>query len=76
MVPDPDAAFSRAVTVGAVEVTAVHEEHGFRSGRVSDPFGYDREFSRPLDSRTEGGLPPEQGTLDPQDGGGGCRSGG
>lgn len=45
-VADPDAAHRRAVGAGAVEVTGVHEEHGWRSGRVADPFGYDWELSR------------------------------
>lgn len=46
-VADPDAAHRRAVAAGATEVTEVHEEHGWRSGRVADPFGYDWELSRP-----------------------------
>jgi PhnB protein len=49
MVSDPDAAHSRALDAGAVEVTAVHEEHGWRTGRVTDPFGWDWELSRQLD---------------------------
>ena len=48
LVSDPDAAFARAVGAGAVEVTSVHEEHGWRTGRVTDPFGWDWELSRQL----------------------------
>jgi PhnB protein len=48
LVADPDAAFGRAVAAGATEVAAVHEEHGWRSGRVTDPYGHDWELSRRL----------------------------
>lgn len=46
-VADPDAWHARAVAAGATEVAAVHEEHGWRTGRVSDVDGHDWEFSRP-----------------------------
>ena len=45
-VADPDEAFARVVAAGAVEVAGVHEEHGWRSGRVTDPFGHDWELAR------------------------------
>lgn len=47
-VPDPDAMFTRAVTAGAREVVAVAEAHGWRLGRVVDPFGHHWEIGRPL----------------------------
>lgn len=47
-VSDPDEFFQRAIAAGAVDVAPVHEEYGWRTGRVIDPFGYDWEFSRPL----------------------------
>jgi PhnB protein len=47
-VEDPDAAHARAVAVGATEVAPVSEEYGWRTGRVTDPFGYDWELSRQL----------------------------
>ena len=47
-VEDPDALFARAVAVGAREVYAVEEEHGWRLGRVVDPFGHHWEIGRPL----------------------------
>lgn len=47
-VPDPDAAFGRAVAAGATVVFPVGEEHGFRTGRLTDPFGHDWETSRRL----------------------------
>ncbi|MDQ1656988.1 MAG: PhnB protein [Cryptosporangiaceae bacterium] len=46
-VDDPDRWFDRAVEAGATPVAGIHEEHGWRTGRVHDPFGHDWEFSRP-----------------------------
>ena len=48
-VEDPDASFARAVGAGATEVAVVHDEHGWRTGRVTDPFGHDWEFSTEID---------------------------
>jgi PhnB protein len=47
-VPDPDAVFARAVKAGAKEVVPVGEEHGWRLGRVVDPFGHHWEIGREL----------------------------
>jgi PhnB protein len=47
-VADPDAIFEQAITAGATEVYAVSEEHGWRMGRVVDPFGYHWEIGKPL----------------------------
>jgi PhnB protein len=47
-VPDPDAVFAKAVAAGAKEVCAVSEGHGWRVGRVVDPFGHHWEIGRPL----------------------------
>lgn len=47
-VPDPDAVFARAINVGAKEVFPVGDEHGWRIGRVVDPFGHHWEIGRPL----------------------------
>jgi PhnB protein len=49
-VPDPDATFARALEAGAREVHAVGEAHGWRLGRVVDPFGHHWEIGRPLRS--------------------------
>lgn len=49
-VADPDAVFAQAVTAGASEVFAVGEEHGWRLGRVVDPFGHHWEIGRQLAS--------------------------
>ncbi len=45
-VADPDAFFARAVAAGASQVFAVVEEHGWRVGRVVDPFGHHWEIAR------------------------------
>ncbi len=45
-VADPDAVFARALKAGATEVHAVSEEHGWRVGRLVDPFGHHWEIGR------------------------------
>jgi PhnB protein len=45
---DPDGLFERAVTAGAVAVAPVTDEHGWRLGRIIDPFGREWEIGRPL----------------------------
>ena len=45
---DPDAAFARAVSAGAKEVWPVANQHGWRVGRVVDPFGHHWEIGKPL----------------------------
>jgi PhnB protein len=47
-VADPDAVFARALAAGAAEVFPVGEDHGWRLGRLSDPFGLHWEIGRPL----------------------------
>jgi PhnB protein len=47
-VGDPDSIFARALAAGAREVYAVQEGHGWRVGRVVDPFGHHWEIGRPL----------------------------
>jgi PhnB protein len=47
-VADPDAVFARALGAGAREVYPVSEGHGWRVGRVVDPFGHHWEIGRPL----------------------------
>ncbi len=48
-VADPDAMFARAISAGATQVFPVGEEHGWRLGRVVDPFGHHWEIGRPLE---------------------------
>lgn len=45
-VPDPDAVFNRAIDAGATEVWPVDNRHGWRIGRVQDPFGHQWEIGR------------------------------
>jgi PhnB protein len=47
-VPDPDEVFHRAIAAGAREVWPVSEGHGWRVGRVADPYGHHWEIGRPL----------------------------
>jgi len=49
-VPDPDAVFAKALAAGAREVFPVAAAHGWRLGRVVDPFGHHWEIGRPLTS--------------------------
>lgn len=46
-VEDPDAAFARAVAAGASVVWPVSNQHGWRIGRVLDPFGHHWEIGKP-----------------------------
>jgi PhnB protein len=48
VVPDPDAAMARAIAAGAREVVAVQQGHGWRLGRVVDPYGHHWEIGTPL----------------------------
>ena len=47
-VADPDAVFAKAVKAGASQVSAVEEHHGWRTGRVADPYGHHWEIGREL----------------------------
>jgi len=47
-VADPDTVFERAVKAGATQVYAVSDDHGWRIGRVADPYGHHWEIARPL----------------------------
>jgi PhnB protein len=48
IVDDPEAVVARAVAAGAREVHPVGEEHGWRLGRIEDPFGHHWEIGKPL----------------------------
>src|SRR5579859_89731 len=48
VVNDPDALFVRAVAAGATPVIPVHEDYGWRLGRVMDPCGHHWEIGKPL----------------------------
>lgn len=47
-VSDPDSMFAQAIAAGAREVYPVQVGHGWRVGRVVDPFGHHWEIGRPL----------------------------
>jgi PhnB protein len=47
---DPDAVVRRAVGAGATVKSPVGDEHGWRIGRVVDPFGHEWEIGKPLGS--------------------------
>jgi PhnB protein len=47
IVDDPDSAVDRAKAAGASEVYPVSEEHGWRLGRIVDPFGHHWEIGKP-----------------------------
>jgi len=48
IVADPDTVFARAVAAGATVVWPVGNQHGWRLGRIVDPFGHHWEIGRPL----------------------------
>jgi len=48
VVDDPDAVYARAVEAGASPKSAVDLEHGWRVGRVTDPFGHEWEIGKPI----------------------------
>src|SRR4051794_7001019 len=45
---DPEAVVRQAVASGAIELSPVGEEHGWRLGRITDPFGHEWEIGAPL----------------------------
>lgn len=49
-VANPDSMFAKAVAAGAREVYSVQEGHGWRVGRVADPFGHHWEIGCPIAS--------------------------
>ena len=48
IVKDPAAACARAIRAGATEVVPVADAHGWRIGRIVDPFGHHWEIAKPL----------------------------
>jgi len=49
IVDDPDALFAKALRAGAKEVWPVGEDHGWRMGRLIDPFGLHWEIGHQLE---------------------------
>jgi PhnB protein len=48
VVDDPDRVVRQAIAAGATESSPVSNEHGWRLGRIVDPFGHEWEIGRPL----------------------------
>jgi PhnB protein len=48
-VDEPDALFAQAIAAGATVIASMYEGHGWRIGRLADPFGHHWEIGRPLD---------------------------
>lgn len=48
VVDDPDAVFARVVKAGATPTSPVADEHGWRVGRIVDPYGHEWEIGKPL----------------------------
>lgn len=48
IVEDPAAMCAQAILAGATEVVPVADAHGWRIGRIVDPFGHHWEIARPL----------------------------
>ena len=48
VVDDPEQAVARAKAAGATEVYPVADAHGWRLGRIEDPFGHHWEIGKPL----------------------------
>ncbi len=48
VVDDPDTTFAQAVEFGATPASEMADEHGWRLGRIFDPFGHEWEIGRPL----------------------------
>jgi PhnB protein len=50
-VKESDAVFRRALAAGATEIAPVSDGHGWRSGRLADPFGHHWEVGSPAKTR-------------------------
>jgi PhnB protein len=48
VVTDPDATVRQSIAAGATEKSPVADEHGWRIGRVVDPFGHEWEIGKPV----------------------------
>jgi len=51
VVEDPDRVLEQAVQAGATRTASVTEEHGWRLGRIVDPFGHEWEIGTPAGAR-------------------------
>jgi PhnB protein len=58
VVQDPESAVARAVTAGATLMAPVSDQHGWRLGRIADPYGHHWEIGRPLTTWPPAGRSP------------------
>jgi PhnB protein len=56
VVDDPETVVERAVAAGASVTSPVSDEHGWRLGRIIDPYGHEWEIGLPI-----GPWPPNSG---------------
>jgi PhnB protein len=49
VVEDPDEVLRRSLDAGATQLSPVSDEHGWRLGRILDPFGHEWEIGAPLE---------------------------
>jgi len=45
---DPEMLFEKALKAGATQVFPMGEEHGWKLGRIADPFGHHWEIGHPI----------------------------
>jgi PhnB protein len=50
IVTNPEKVFDRALKAGASQVFPIGEEHGWKLGRIVDPFGHHWEIGHPIDT--------------------------
>ncbi|MEP6467744.1 MAG: VOC family protein [Parafilimonas sp.] len=50
IVDDPESFFKKSIDAGATEIFPVGEEHGWKLGRIVDPFGLHWEIGHPVDA--------------------------
>jgi PhnB protein len=48
IVDDPESVVARALAEGATPISPVGDEHGWRLGRIDDPFGHRWEIGKPV----------------------------
>lgn len=48
VVEDPEQIVTQALAAGATQSSPVQDEHGWRLGRIIDPFGHEWEVGKPL----------------------------
>ena len=50
VVDDPESVLARAVAEGATLISPADDQHGWRLGRIDDPFGHRWEIGKPITS--------------------------